>query len=116
MSTPEKAVYAQYGVKLGPSAADGVCRSFRIDEFRRGYLLKLPGAAAFGSVIDGECFIWEYGEWSPIEISEQNQGADIDYEWRIWRIAQAMIELGRKLSREDLERLALAVQRLESWL
>ena len=116
MSTPEKAVYAQYGVRLGPSAADGVCRSFRIDAFRNGYLIKLPGAAAFGSVIDGECFAWEGGEWWPVEISEQKQCLDIDYEWKIWRIAQALIERGEKLSRDDLDRLALAVQRLESWL
>lgn len=116
MSTLEKAVYAQYGVKLGPSAADGVCRTFRIDRLRNGYLIKLPGAAAFGSVIDGECFAWEGGEWWPVELSEQKQGPDIDYEWLILRIAQALTERGDKLSRDDLERLALAVQRLESWL
>lgn len=116
MSTPEKAVYAQYGVRLGPSAADGICRAFRIDAFRNGYLIKLPDAAVFGSVIDGECFVWEGGEWWPVEIGAHRDNADIRYEWKIWHIAKALVERGEKLNREDSELLALAVQRLESWL
>ena len=116
MSTPEKAVKAQYGVKLGPSAADGVLRSFKIDQFRNGYLIKLPDAAVFGSIIDSECFAWEGGEWWPVEIGAQKNAEAIRFEWLVWRIAKAQVERGDKLNRDDQERLALAVQRLESWL
>lgn len=116
MSTPEKSVQAQYGVKLGPSATDGVCRSFKIDAFRNGYLIKLPGAAAFGSVIDGECFAWEGGEWWPIDAMQHKDNAAIRLEWLVWHIANAQIKRGEKLNSEDAERLKLAVQRLESWL
>lgn len=116
MSTVEKAVLAQYGVRLGPSQDDGKYRLFRIDQFRNGYLIKLPDAACFGSVIAGECFAWEGGEWWPVKAGRHNKNMPIEHEWRIWRIAQAMIERGEKLSRDDLERLALAVQRLEAWL
>lgn len=116
MSTPDKAVQAQYGVKLGPSAADGMLRAFRIDQLRNGYLIKLPGAACFGSLIDGECFAWECGEWWPVEMGEQKNSESIRFEWLVWRIAKAQIERGEKLNSEDAERLKLAVQRLESWL
>lgn len=116
MSTPEKSVHVQYGVKLGPSAADGICRAFRIDAFRNGYLLKVPGAACFGSVIDAECFAWGGGEWWPVDAMQHKDSAAIRIEWLVWHIAKAMIKRGEKLSRDDLERLALTVQRLESWL
>ena len=116
MSTIEKAVLAQYGVRLGPSPDDGKYRLFRIDQFRNGYLIKLPGAAVFGSIIDAECFAWEAGEWWPVEIGSHKDSREIQYEWKIWRIAQALAERAEKLSRGDLERLALAVQRLEAWL
>lgn len=114
--TPEQAVKAQYGVNLGPSPVDGMLRAFRIDQFRNGYLLKLQDAAFFGSVIDAECFAWQAGEFWPVEAGNHKDSRDIQYEWKIWRIAQTLIERGEKLSRDDLERLALAVQRLESWL
>lgn len=118
MSTPEQAIKAQYGVKLGPSSGDGKHRSFRIDQFRNGYLLKLPNVACFGSIIDDECFRWENGEWEPIEkeIDSRKDSAAIRFEWLVWYIAKAQIGRGEKLNREDSERLALAVQRLESWL
>lgn len=116
MSTPEKAVQAQYGVKLGPSAADGIFRAFRIDDFRNGYLLKVSGAACFGSVIDAECFAWGGGEWWPVDAMQHKDNAAIRLEWLVWRIAKAQVERGEKLSSEDAERLKLAVQRLESWL
>ena len=116
MSTPEKAVYAQYGVRLGPSPDNGVLRSFRIDEFRNGYLIKLPGAACFGSLIDEECFAWEAGEWWPVNVGAHKNNEAIRFEWLVWRLARTLRGSGEKLSQEDQERLALAVQRLESWL
>lgn len=115
--TVEQAIHAQYGVRLPPSPCDMVRRAFRIDQFRNGYLFKLPGAAYFGSLIDDECFVWEAGDWRPVDGEDQRKdNAAIRFEWLVWRIAQALVERGEKLSRDDLERLALAVQRLEAWL
>lgn len=115
--TVEQAIYAQYGVKLPPSPCDMQRRAFRIDQFRNGYLFKLPGAACFGSLIDDECFVWEDGDWRPVDGEDRRKdNADIRFEWLVWRIARALVERGDKLSRDEQERLALAVQRLESWL
>lgn len=114
--TVEQAVKAQYGVRLPPSANDGICRSFRIDQFRNGYLLKLPDVAVFGSIIDAERFAWCAGDWWPVEVFEHRQNQAIIFEGLVWRIARALVERGENLSLDDGERLALAVQRLESWL
>lgn len=116
--TPEQAIKAQYGVNLGPSAGDGKYRAFRIDQLRNGYLLKLPGAACFGSIIDGECFRWCDGNYWPVDswIDSRKDNAAIRVEWLVWHIAKAAVERGENLSQEDSERLALAVKRLESWL
>lgn len=116
MSTVEQAIRLQYGVKLPPSASDGNRRAFKIDAFRNGYLIKLAGAAVFGSVIDDECFAWQGGEWWPVESGKPKDNEAIRFEWLVWLIAKAKGERGEKLSLEDDERLALAVQRLESWL
>ena len=117
MKTVEQAIFEQYGVKLGPSAADVQLRAFVIDQFRNGYLIKLPaGYACFGSVIDGERFVWNDGKFRPVGIGDQKDSREIQFEWMIWRIAREMVERGEILAVDDQERLALAVQRLESWL
>lgn len=117
MSTVEQAVYAQYGVRLPPSPCDMVRRAFRIDQFRNGYLVKMPEAACFGSLIDDECFAWEAGEWRPVDGDDlRKDSAKIRFEWLVWHIAKASVERGEKLNSEDAERLKLAVQRLEAWL
>lgn len=115
MSTVEQAVRERYGIKLPPSPGDGRHRAFVIDQFRNGYLLKLSSVACYGSIIDGECFIWQNGE-SRKMVTGQRDSADIRNEWLVWRIAKAQVDRGEKLSVADAERLALAVQRLESWL
>lgn len=116
--SPEKAIKAQYGVTLGPSAGDGKYRLFRIDQLRNGYLIKMPGAAVFGSIIDDECFAWAGGEWEPVEkeIDSRNDNWAIRVEWVIWHIARGAIMRGEKLTQGDEERLKLAVKRLEAWL
>lgn len=115
--SPEQAIRAQYGVRLGPSSGDGKHRLFRIDQFRNGYLIKLSGAALFGSVIDGERFEWCGGDFCPTDTGkEQKDNAAIRFEWLVWHIAKAAVDRGEKLNQVDSERLKLAVQRLESWL
>lgn len=113
--TPEEAIYQHYGVKLIPCAGDGKHRTFRIDALRNGYLLKLGVCACFGSIIDGESIIFDGERYWEREL-EQNDSKKIRHEWLIWEAARSMLERGERLSRQDGERLALAVQRLEVWL
>ncbi len=114
--TVEQAIYDQYGVRLGPSSGDGKHRAFKIDQFRNGYLLKLTKVACFGSVIDGECFVWQNGQSVEVDRDWRKDSSDIRFEWKVWEIAKASIERGEKLTSEDADRLAMAVKRLESWL
>lgn len=113
--TPEDAIYQHYGVKLIPCAGDGKHRTFKIDQLRNGYLLKLGVCACFGSIIDGESITYDGRRYWTRQI-EQNDSPKIRQEWLIWEIARGMLERGERLNREDSERLALAVQRLEMWL
>lgn len=113
--TPEEAIYQHYGVKLIPCAGDSKHRTFKIDQFRNGYLLKLGVCACFGSFIDGESIIFDGERYWERQI-EQNDSPKIRAEWLIWEIARVMIERGERLNRADGERLALAVNRLEAWL
>lgn len=116
MSTVEKAIMSRYGVRIGPSAADGKYRSFKIDQFRNGFIVKFPDCACFGSQIDGELFVWVGGALREVVMDSRNDNEQITLEWMIWRIARATVERGEKLSKVDNARLALAVQRLEAWL
>ena len=113
--TPEQAIYKHYGVKLMPCAADGKCRGFKIDQLRNGYLLKVDDCAVFGSIIDAECIVFDGKTYREIEINHKEH-KDAKQEWLIWEIARSMLERGERVTGQDAERLALAVQRLEAWL
>ncbi|MNO84218.1 hypothetical protein D3C76_755510 [compost metagenome] len=111
----QDAIYQQYGVRVPMGIADGRHRIFKIDQLRNGYLLRLGVFACFGSVIDGESIIFD-GERYWERETEQNDSPKIRQEWLIWEAARAVLADGKRLSRADSERLALAVQRLEAWL
>lgn len=113
--TFEEAVREQYGVKIPISASDLRERAFKIDQLRNGFILKCKECGCFGSVIDGECFIWNSGEVWLHEI-EHKSSKEINFEWLIWEAARSMLERGERFNAVDSERLALAVKRLERWL
>lgn len=112
---PEEAIRIQYGVKLGPIDNDGKYRSFKIDDLRNGFILKIEDCAVFGSIIDKEMMIFDGNSYFEI-VKEHKESKVIRFEWMIWEIARATFERGERLGIEDRERLALAVKRLEDWL
>ena len=113
--TFEEAIRAHYGIKVPITPDDLRFRRFRIDELRNGFLMKMSGSGVFGSFIDGETFIWTENRITRHE-QQHKENKDIRHEWLVWEAARSMLERGERLNREDGERLALAVQRLEIWL
>jgi len=113
--TFEEAIRAQYGIKVPITANDLHLRKFRIDELRNGFLMKMEKTGVFGSFIDAETFIWTENGVTQYE-QKHKENKEIRAEWLIWETARSMIERGERLGRQDGERLALAVQRLEAWL
>lgn len=113
--TIEEAISQQYGVRIPRTPDDLKLRKFKVDQLRNGFLIKCREFGVFGSFIDAECFIWSEKGVQQIE-KEHKDNKEIRHEWLIWRAAEAMIERGERMSREDAERLRLAVDRLESWL
>lgn len=110
-----KSIFEVYGIKIPAGSGDGKYRVFKIDALRNGYFLNLSKNACFGSVIDRECFVLnEFGLFR--HETEHKDSKEIRYEWLIWEAARSMLENGHRLSREDSERLKLAVTRLESLL
>lgn len=113
--TLQEAIQGQYGIKLALGSEDGSRKVFKIDQLRNGWLLRMERCACFGSVIDGEIFVWSNGDLR-FQRSEHRDSKQIRYEWLIWECARVMLANGERLSRVDSERLALAVKRLEEWL
>ena len=113
--TPEQAIRQHYGIKLMPCPEDGVYRTFKIDQLRNGFLMKIEDCAVFGSIIDAECIVFDGKTYSSFEIKHKEH-KDAKQEWLIWEIARSMLGRGERVTGEDAERLALAVQRLEAWL
>lgn len=113
--TPESMIHDVYGVRLRLAPRDGILRSFKIDELHNGFLIAVDEGAVFGSVIYGDRWIVVPGYFKHCVV-EHKENKEIRAEWLIWEAARSMLERGERLSRVDGERLALAVQRLESWL
>lgn len=113
--SPRQAIREHYGVRLGPTPADGKYRSFKIDELRNGFLLEIDNCAVFGSIIDAECIVFDGKSYLAVSIEHKDR-KQIQDEWLIWELARAALESGKTLSVTDSERLTLAVQRLEAWL
>lgn len=113
--TPRQAIRQHYGVRLGPTPADGKYRSFAIDELRNGFLLEFGEFAVFGSIIDSECVVFDGKTYTSWRIKHKDR-KDIRQEWLIWEGARSMLERGGIMTIEDRERLALAIRRLEEWL
>ena len=113
--TFEEAIRAQYWIKVPITANDLHLRKFRIDELRNGFLMKMEKTGVFGSFIDAETFIWTENGVTQYE-QKHKENKEIRAEWLVWECARSMLERGERLGRQDGERLALAVQRLEAWL
>lgn len=109
------AIYSVYGVKLGVTQSQCLRRVFKINELHNGFLFVIGKNACFGSDIEGEFFVLNDSGLFQYPLS-QKDNAKIRQEWLIWEAARSMLERGERFSREDKERLALAVQRLEAWL
>lgn len=114
-ATVEQAIRARYGVHLPVTARDMTFRRFKIDQLHNGFLMSADGCAVFGSIIGRETWIWHPDRIDWIN-REHKENKEIAFEWLIWEGARQMLERGERLNREDGERLALAVQRLEAWL
>lgn len=111
----KNAIYECYGVRIPPTPADGVQRRFKIDQLRNGFLIRVPDFSCFGSIIDGERYIFsDFGLM--FSTVEHKDNKEIQAEWMVWRCAKGLIERGDFLNREDSERLKVCVDRLESWL
>lgn len=113
--TPRQAIREHYGVRLGPTPADGKFRSFKIDEFRNGFLMEIGDCAVFGSIIDGERIVFDGKSYFSYGVEHKDR-KEIRYEMLIWEIAKSAVHCGETLDANDRERLALAVNRLEAWL
>lgn len=111
----QEAIYQQYGVRVPLGIADGRHLTFKIDQLRNGFVLRLGVCACFGSIIDGESIIFDGERYWERKV-EHKENKEIRHEWLIWEGARSALERGERLSRADSERLALAVQRLEAWL
>src|SRR5690348_7645872 len=98
--TFEEAIQKQYGLKLPITPEDVKMRKFRIDQFRNGFLMRLPRCGVFGSFIDGETFIWNESGVR-FQAQEHRSSKEIHFEWLIWHAAKAVVEKGDRLSRED---------------
>lgn len=111
----EQAIRTRYGVHIPATACDMTFRRFKIDQFHNGFVMKTDESAVFGTIIGREAWIWRPDgvEWVELEHKENK---DIRFEWLIWMAAKSIIEAGNRLAREDGERFALAVKRLEAWL
>lgn len=114
-STVEQAIFIRYGVRIAVTPADMEVRKFRIDQLYNGFVMKAPEMAMFGTIIGGERWIWTPSTIEWVEV-EHKENKEIWFEWLIWLAAQAIIEAGGRLGRDDAERLALTVKRLEAWL
>lgn len=112
---PLQAIREHYGVRLGPVAADGKYRSFKIDALRNGFLIQIDDLAVFGSIIDAERIVFDGKSYFSFTAAHKDR-KDIRQEWLIWEAARVMLDRGEQLNVVDGERLALAVQRLEAWL
>lgn len=113
--TLQEAIYQVYGVRLAITPTQCLQRSFKINELHNGFLMVIGKNACFGSFIYGECFVFnESGLFRHDMQLKENK--EIKGEWLIWECARSMLERGERLGRQDSERLALAVQRLEMWL
>lgn len=113
--TPESMIHDIYGIRIRSAPRDGIFRIFKIDDLHNGFLMAVDEGAVFGSLIYGDRWIVIPGHFKHY-ISEHKDSPKIRQEWLIWEAARSMLERGERFSREDKERLSLAVQRLEAWL
>lgn len=114
-SSVEQAIRTRYGVHIPVTACDMTFRRFRINQFYNGFVLKTENFSVFGTIIGREAWIWRPDGIEWIELGHK-ENKEIRKEWLIWMAAMSIIESGNRLTREDGERLALAVNRLEGWL
>lgn len=113
--TPQLAIKQTYNVRIAIPPADGVFRSFKIDQFRRGFVCCIPGVTIFGCRFDGEVFVLGAGLFDRFELATRKSKA-ITLERAVVDCARGLIERGERLSAADRERLQLAVERLDSLL
>lgn len=103
------------GVRVAMPPEDGRVRWFRIDALRNGFMVAIGGRWMFGSIIDGIMIISDGERRFELEYHHK-RSKKIAFEWCVWEAGRVAIENAIVLSREDSERLALAVKRLEGWL
>lgn len=111
----QEAVLSVYGVKLSVTQSQCLRRLFRINDLHNGFLMVIGKNACFGSFIYAEYFVLNESGLFRYEL-DHKENKEIRAEWLIWECARSMLERGERLGRQDSERLALAVQRLEMWL
>lgn len=113
--TLQEAIHQVYGVRLAITPTQCLRRVFRINDLHNGFLMTIGKNACFGSFIYGEYFVFNGSGLFRSEMKHR-ASSKINHEWLIWEGARSAFERGERLSLDDKERLALAVQRLEQWL
>lgn len=112
MITLQRAIQAQYNLRLPPMPTEFKQYRFAIDDMRVGFAIPVGrGFGFFGCVLDGEAWAVEYGGVHPVSLELRDSEA-IRYERLIYEMGKAETEL----SQEDQDRLRLAAGSLSEWL
>lgn len=112
MITLQRAIQAQYNLRLPPMPTEFKQYRFAIDDMRVGFAIPVGrGFGFFGCVLDGEAWIVESSGVHPVRLELRDSEA-IRYERLIYEMGKAATEL----SQEDQDRLRLAAGRLSEWL
>lgn len=107
------AVLDCYGCRLPEVPADGIMRTFPIDQFRIGFVLNLGEVSMFGCWSDGDIYYFDGVDWDGIEIEPQRP-AKQELNRMVIACAKGLISRGEKLNKTDSERLRFAVQQVEA--
>lgn len=107
------AVLDCYGCRLPEIPADGLMRSFPIDQFRRGFLINLGDFSVFGCWSDGDIYYFDGVEWQGFEVKVAKPPKQ-ELNRMIIACAKGLIARGEKLDAVDMARLRLAVDQVEA--
>lgn len=114
--TLTQAIRSCYGVTIPLVPEDGVMRAFKIDPFRIGFLVSLPGCAAFGCWSDGEGSVFCDGELHGVRLDREAPKVTRDgaFERMVVSLARSQHQRAGGLTVEENDRLQIAVHAVEA--
>ncbi|AXH75208.1 MAG: hypothetical protein [Caudoviricetes sp.] len=113
--TLQSTIHQLYGVRIQQPPRDGVFRQFKIDQFRRGFICSIDVVTLFGCKLDGEIYAFTGDHLECFELATKSS-EKIRMERAVVECAMGLVGRGERLSREDADRLELALERLDQWL